>query len=100
MADAHHPIQVASRLTGLSAYVIRIWEQRYNAVEPQRTRTNRRLYSPRQIERLNLLRAVTQAGHSIGQVARLPTGKLRQLAATSGPIPERVARSMAPAPAT
>jgi DNA-binding transcriptional MerR regulator len=67
----------------LSAYVIRIWEQRYRAVEPRRTATQRRLYSQREIERLNLLRDATQAGHSIGQVAQLPTDKLGKLVAVS-----------------
>jgi DNA-binding transcriptional MerR regulator/methylmalonyl-CoA mutase cobalamin-binding subunit len=81
MIDAQYPIQLVARLTGLSAHVIRIWEQRYRAVEPHRTPGNRRLYSQRDIERLNLLRDVTSAGHSIGQVACLPTEKLGKLAA-------------------
>lgn len=76
MDKAQYPIQLVARLTRLTAHVIRIWEQRYRAVEPQRTPTMRRLYSQRDIERLNLLRELTQAGHSIGQVAQLPTTKL------------------------
>ena len=70
-----------ARRTGLSAHVIRIWEKRYGAVQPERTGTNRRLYSEEQIERLSLLREITRAGHSIGPVAKLPTEKLRKLAA-------------------
>jgi DNA-binding transcriptional MerR regulator/methylmalonyl-CoA mutase cobalamin-binding subunit len=81
MSDANHPIQLVSRLTGLSVHVIRIWEQRYKAVEPQRTRTNRRLYSPQQIERLNLLREATQAGYNISQLAGLSDETLRGMAA-------------------
>lgn len=83
MSDFQHPIQAVVRRTGLSAHVIRIWEKRYGAVEPERTVTNRRLYSDAQIERLTLLRAITQAGQSIGYVAKLPTEKLAQLAAAS-----------------
>jgi methanogenic corrinoid protein MtbC1 len=83
MNEAHYPIQLVARLTGLSAHVIRIWEQRYRAVEPQRTATKRRLYSQREIERLNLLREVTQGGHRIGQIAQLPTEQLEKLAAAS-----------------
>ena len=79
MADSHHAIKVVARRTGLSAHVIRIWEKRYGAVAPKRTATNRRLYSEEQIERLNLLRDITQAGHSIGHIARLPVEKLRKL---------------------
>lgn len=81
MADSHHAIKAVVRRTGLTAYVIRIWEKRYGAVTPQRTETNRRLYSDEQVERLSLLRDLTQGGHSIGSVARLPTDRLRALAA-------------------
>ncbi len=63
--------------------MIRVWEKRYGAVEPNRTTTNRRLYSPLEVERLRLLHAATQAGHSIGTVAHLPDGKLRALAGRS-----------------
>jgi DNA-binding transcriptional MerR regulator/methylmalonyl-CoA mutase cobalamin-binding subunit len=75
---------MTARLCGLSAHVIRIWEQRYRAVEPQRTPGNRRLYSPGDIERLNLLREATRVGHSISQIAGLPTERLRSLAAAGG----------------
>ena len=81
MAEPHHPIKAVVRRTGLTAHVIRIWEKRYGAVKPERTSTNRRLYSEEQIERLGLLRDITRAGHSIGPVARLPLQKLRTLAA-------------------
>jgi MerR family transcriptional regulator, light-induced transcriptional regulator len=83
MPEPHHAIKVVAQRTGLSPHVIRIWEKRYRAVEPERTGTNRRLYSEEQIERLTLLRDVTQAGHSIGHVAKLPTLQLRHLARES-----------------
>jgi DNA-binding transcriptional MerR regulator/methylmalonyl-CoA mutase cobalamin-binding subunit len=100
MSNAHHPIQLVSRLTGLSAHVIRIWEQRYKAVEPHRTPTNRRLYSSQQIERLNLLRAATQAGYNISQVAGLPAETLRKLTAESAPSQGPAARAGAGSPAS
>jgi DNA-binding transcriptional MerR regulator/methylmalonyl-CoA mutase cobalamin-binding subunit len=84
MIEAHQSIRAVSRRTGLSPHVIRIWERRYGAVEPDRTDTNRRRYSDADIERLGLLRELTQAGHTIGAVAQLPTGRLRQLAAERG----------------
>jgi methanogenic corrinoid protein MtbC1 len=37
------------------------------------------MYSEPEIERLTLLRDITQAGHAIGQVGSLPTEKLRKL---------------------
>jgi methanogenic corrinoid protein MtbC1 len=87
MSNASHPIKLVARLTGLSVYVIRIWEQRYGAVKPERTGANHRLYSDQQVERLKLLREVTQAGHNIGLIAHWPTEKLRKQAAeSSGPL--------------
>lgn len=74
-----HPIQVVARRTGLSADVIRAWERRYQAVEPQRSTTDRRLYSDEDVARLTLLRRVTQAGRRISDVARLPLPTLQQL---------------------
>lgn len=76
-----HPIKVVARRTGLTPHVIRVWERRYNAVTPERTPTNRRLYSEEDIEHLRLLRQATQAGHSIGQIATYPTERLREMLA-------------------
>jgi DNA-binding transcriptional MerR regulator/methylmalonyl-CoA mutase cobalamin-binding subunit len=67
------PIQLASRLSGLSTHVIRIWERRYGALSPTRTDTNRRMYCDEAIKRLKLLRELTEHGHRIGGVAKLPT---------------------------
>lgn len=98
MVESHHAIKAVARRTGLSAHVIRIWEKRYQAVEPKRTATNRRLYSEAQIERLSLLRELTRAGHHIGPVARLPTEKLRQLAKESEAIRVPAERNSTGAP--
>jgi methanogenic corrinoid protein MtbC1 len=86
MSNASHPIKAVARLTGISPYVIRIWEHRYGAVKPERTGTNRRLYTLAQIERLSLLREISQAGHNIGLIAGLPTERLRELAAEAGSL--------------
>ncbi len=74
-----HSIKVAAMRTGLSPHVIRIWEKRYGAVTPTRTDTNRRLYSDSEIERLNLLKLATRAGHNIGNIANHSTDTLKVL---------------------
>lgn len=85
MSEVQHSIKFAARKSGLSPHVIRIWEKRYDAVSPDRTDTNRRRYSDAEIERLSLLHAATLAGHSIGNVARLPTEQLRTLVGDAPP---------------
>lgn len=79
MVAVNHSIKMVAKRTGLSPHVIRIWEKRYQAVTPSRTSTNRRLYSDREVERLNLLKLATHAGHSIRNVAALPDEDLRGL---------------------
>jgi DNA-binding transcriptional MerR regulator/methanogenic corrinoid protein MtbC1 len=74
-----YPIQVVVRETGLSAHVIRVWEKRYRAVVPQRTATQRRIYSEADVHRLKLLRQATLLGHPIGSVANLPGEALETL---------------------
>lgn len=82
-------IRVVSRRTGLSAHVIRIWEKRYRAVEPTRTPTNRRLYTEAEVERLDLLRHATEAGHAISHVASLTNEQLRTLLVRVSVLTER-----------
>lgn len=72
-------MKIVSQRTGLSPHVVRAWEKRYSAVEPDRSGTNRRLYSEADIERLSLLHDLTKAGHSIGQIAKLSTSQLQHL---------------------
>lgn len=75
-----YSMKYVTRKTGLTPHTIRVWEKRYGAVSPERTETNRRLYSNDDIEKLMLLRRATLAGHSIGQIARLTLKDLRDLA--------------------
>ena len=82
LADPKHPIQVVSRRTDLSADVLRAWERRYKAVQPQRSASGRRLYSDADVARLSLLRRATLSGRSIAQVAQLPDDRLRELVAS------------------
>jgi DNA-binding transcriptional MerR regulator/methylmalonyl-CoA mutase cobalamin-binding subunit len=87
-----YPIRVVSRRTGLSTHAIRAWEKRYGAVDPKRTGTNRRLYSSEDLERLALLRRATLAGRSIGQIAKLPTRRLKDLVEEDEAAARTVAR--------
>lgn len=82
--EPKYSIKIVARRTGLSAHAIRIWEKRYAAVSPERTSTNRRLYSDADVERLLLLHQATLSGHAIGQVARLSTVNLRKLLGAEG----------------
>ncbi len=72
-------IKTAAVKTGLSQFVIRAWEKRYKAVSPARNASNRRLYSSRDIQKLNCLRFLVDHGYSIGRVAGAPYEQLREM---------------------
>ena len=65
-----------SRLTGISDHALRVWERRYQVVDPGRTESRRREYTREDIRRLSLLKALVDLGHPIRNVAPLPTEAL------------------------
>lgn len=76
-AGTYRIASVAS-LTGIPAATIRIWERRYGVVRPERSAGNVRLYAQADIERLALVKAAVDAGHSISTVAALTAEQLHQ----------------------
>jgi MerR family transcriptional regulator, light-induced transcriptional regulator len=93
-ATPQYKIGTVSRLTGLSADVVRVWERRYKAILPQRSGGGSRLYSDAEIARLRKLRQAVELGHAIGQVAKLPDNELDNLASR-----QRASFSVGPEPA-
>lgn len=87
-------ISTVSRLTGLSAANIRMWEKRYQAVEPERSESGRRLYSDQDVRRLTLLKSLGEYGHPIRTTANLDDNvledRLRQASVISGGIKEEL----------
>lgn len=71
-------IAAVSTLTGIPVPTIRIWEFRYQAVQPARSSGNSRLYSRADVDRLLLLKAAVDAGFQIGTVAQLGDAQLRE----------------------
>ena len=78
-------IHTAAERTGLSPHVIRAWERRYRAIEPERSAGKHRLYSEAEIQRLAMLSRAVRSGHSIGKIATLPTDELRALISSQAP---------------
>lgn len=66
-----------SKLTGISADTLRIWERRYAAVTPVRTSAGGRIYSAEDIARLKLIKSLVDGGDSIGNVATLTVDDLQ-----------------------
>lgn len=96
-----HPIAVVAERTGLSQDVLRVWERRYQAVEPRRDRAGQRVYSDDDLRRLHLLHAATRGGRAIGNIARLPEkALLKMVTEDAAARAERALTSPAPVDAT
>jgi len=85
--NKNYTMKVVTQRTGLTQHTIRVWEKRYGAVNPERTSTNRRLYSDADVERLLLLHRATAQGHSIGRIAPLSDEELKTLIDEHSPPP-------------
>jgi MerR family transcriptional regulator, light-induced transcriptional regulator len=66
-------------MAGMPVATLRIWEQRYQAVRPTTASSGHRLYSAADVERVSLLRRLTQQGHAIGLLAALDTDHMRAM---------------------
>ena len=75
---AVYRIGAVARLTGISPNTLRIWERRYELVDPGRTAKGGRLYSKHDIARLALIKGLVDQGDSISTVANLPLESLQQ----------------------
>lgn len=81
MMEGRYSMKWVVQKTGLSSHVLRVWERRYKAVSPDRTDSNRRLYSDDELRRLEMLAILTRSGQGISQIAALPDGDLEAMLA-------------------
>jgi len=90
LMDNVYRIGAVSRLTGIPADTLRIWERRYHLVDPQRTEKGGRLYSQADVNRLTMIKALVDQGHAISTVANLDTRELNDRLSRARPhnLPE------------
>lgn len=75
---ASYQINDLERLTGIKAHTIRIWEKRYNLIEPRRTQTNIRFYDDEQARKLLNVATLLEHGLKISKIAALSAKELNQ----------------------
>ena len=66
-----HSIADLEKYTGIKAHTIRMWEQRYGLLSPQRTETNIRSYSDEQLRKLLNVAALVRCGMRISRISAL-----------------------------
>ncbi len=68
---ATYSIRDLEKLSGIKAHTIRIWEQRYNIIEPKRTATNIRYYTDEDLQYLLNIAFLNRNGMRISKIAKL-----------------------------
>ncbi len=70
-------IQIVSRITGLGIHTLRAWEKRYQVVIPERSKRGQRLYSEKEVEKLQLLSQLCLMGRSISTMTNMTNEELK-----------------------
>lgn len=67
------------RFSGIKAHTIRIWEQRYNALQPERSEGNTRYYNGSQLRRLLNIVSLLGIGYKISELSKMPDKKMNEI---------------------
>ena len=69
-------IKDLENLSGIKAHTIRIWEKRYNVLEPMRTETNIRMYDLASLQKLLNITLLHNHGYKISKISKYPPEKI------------------------
>lgn len=72
-------IKDLENLSGIKAHTIRIWEKRYNILDPIRTETNIRTYDLASLQKLLNVVLLNSYGYKISRIAELTSDKIALL---------------------
>ena len=70
-------IKDIENLSGVKAHTVRIWEKRYTLLEPKRTDTNIRYYSPSDLKKILNVSFLIGKGMKISKISKLNSEELR-----------------------
>lgn len=73
----HYSIKDLEYLSGIKAHTIRIWEKRYQLLDPERSNTNIRFYSNEDVRRILNVAMLVKNGYKISNVASFDDAKLQ-----------------------
>lgn len=69
-------IKDLENLSGIKAHTIRIWEKRYNLLQPNRSDTNIRNYSIESLQKLLNISFLNSKGYKISKISKLKTEEI------------------------
>ncbi len=73
-----YTIKEVETLSGIQAHTLRIWEQRYNFIVPERTDTNIRYYTDEQLKYILNVAYLNQRGFKISKLADMTHAAINQ----------------------
>lgn len=65
-------------LSGIQAHTIRIWEQRYDFLKPQRTQTNIRHYNNEELKTILNVALLNRFGYRISRISKMSSDEMAQ----------------------
>lgn len=74
-----YSIKDLENISGIKAHTIRIWEKRYNILEPMRTDTNIRYYDFSSIKKLLNITLLHNHGYKISKISQYPNENIPRL---------------------
>jgi len=74
--ESKYSIKDLERISGIKAHTLRIWEQRYDLLQPNRTETNIRYYTNADLKRIINVSLLNNNGYKISSIAKLDDNKL------------------------
>ena len=73
-----YSIKDLEQLSGIKAHTLRIWEQRYNLLQPKRTDTNIRFYDDDDLKLILNVALLNDNGVKISKIASMSANELRE----------------------
>lgn len=83
---AVYSIKDLEKLSGIKAHTIRIWEQRYGIIVPQRTKTNIRYYQDEDLKFLLNIALLNKNGIKISKIAKMSKEEIAEKVAAISEI--------------
>ena len=75
---SNYSIKDLETLSGIKAHTLRIWEQRYNIIEPKRSDTNIRSYDDDDLKKILNISLLNHNGFKISKIASMSTIDINQ----------------------
>ena len=73
-----YSIKDLEQVTGIKAHTIRIWEQRYNFLQPSRTETNIRSYSSEELKTILNVSLLNKYGFKISHIDKMSPDQIEE----------------------